>query len=162
MAKTGYLPGNSHLWRMVDGYLDNMLHIFSGESSKDPWLDKLGRIDFQIIHQLCTYLRVKPPPDHVCLVPVYLLHKLWRYLNDRKAKKWVIYNLLFIGFLFLCQPCECCKWVTVTHLDPFSIVDIQFFCQTATPSSRQHTPLYTWLNHLCIPKLQWSEKRFRG
>ena len=59
----------------IEGYLCDVEKIFASVGSKDPHLDILGRIDFQLSSQLCAYARSDPPPERIFPVPIALLNE---------------------------------------------------------------------------------------
>ena len=118
----------------VDGYLCNVVQIFSDIGSNVTHMYNLEKINFWIRNQLCSYHRSKTYQDCVRPFPIPLLHEVWLCLyngdNHHNAISKPLYDRLFLLFC----PGEYWKGVSDTFLSPFSICKVQIFI---------------WSDHIC-------------
>ena len=88
--------------RTMEGYLRNLMQIFSGIGPKDPHLDVLVKIDFKLSQKLRVYAHSDPPPDRYHPIPISLMHKFWRHFHDGNTHQREKTDLLYLVFFFPC------------------------------------------------------------
>ena len=94
---------------------------------EDPRHNLLGKLYFNLGHQLSTYTKAYPTPTIISALAVHVIHALDIYTSLGFMFQYIISNLDWIVFFFSLCMGEYLKGSKINKQQPLWLRDVQFF-----------------------------------
>jgi len=111
----------------VEQYSRSVGQIFAVLGAQDPRLDRMGKIDFRLCHQLSAYKKEDPAPTRMRPVLLQLFLNVHQRALSLEPCHLHLVKLTLVAFFFLLWPGEYCIGGANMHHKPFRLCDVHFF-----------------------------------